>query len=99
MYYRQERYRRLVSALIGKGQFDEAVVHFTRALQIEPNCPQAHAGLGYVLGHRSMLDDSVKEYQLALQVLPDNPSFHNDFGVVLSQKGEFDQEQSDSLSD
>lgn len=58
---------------ISRKDYDSAVVHLQKYVQLSPDDPLGHIelGLAFVLAHRS--DDAISEYQRALALKPDMP--------------------------
>ena len=53
------------------GESDEAIVQYKMALEIQPNCVEAHNNLGLALGKRGQLDEAIAQFQRALALQPD----------------------------
>jgi tetratricopeptide (TPR) repeat protein len=52
--------------LAGQGQFDEAIGHFRKALEIKPDFALAHFSLGNALAVCQRRDEALQHYQSAL---------------------------------
>ena len=70
-------------ALAGRGQYDEAIDHYQKALKIRPNFVQAENNLGAVEGQRGRFDEAIIHLQRALKNAPDSAEAHNNLGNVL----------------
>jgi protein O-mannosyl-transferase len=81
-------YANLGFAFFQKGQADEAVKQFQKALEINPNDRDAHTDLGMVLDGIGRLDEAIVQYQKALKIDPDNVEAHNNLGNTLFRKGQ-----------
>ena len=57
--------------LASRGQVDEAIAHYQKALEIEPDYAEAHYNLGSVLAGRGQVDEAIAHYQKALEIKPD----------------------------
>ena len=53
-------------ALRGQGRTDEAIAHFQRALEIEPDYAEPGGNLGIALAGRGQIDKAIEHYQKAL---------------------------------
>ncbi|MCE0496848.1 MAG: tetratricopeptide repeat protein, partial [Methylacidiphilales bacterium] len=53
--------------LVQKGQADEAIDQYQKALEIKPNYMEAHYNLGNALLHRGQLDEAIAHYQKAVE--------------------------------
>ena len=78
-------------ALAGRGQWDEAVPHFRKALEIRPDFADAHNNLGIALASRGQWDEAVPHFRKALEIRPDFADAHNNLGLALASRGEFDE--------
>jgi protein O-mannosyl-transferase len=78
-------------ALFQKGQLDEAVVQYQKALEIDPNYAEAHNNLGAALFQKGQLDEAVVQYQKALEIDPNFVEAHSNLGAALFQKGQRDE--------
>ena len=78
-----ERYRRAIhwqsnrralnnlGVLLGqRGQPDEEVAQFRKALEVDPNFALAHANLGIALAARGQFDEAERQFRLAIQLDP-----------------------------
>jgi tetratricopeptide (TPR) repeat protein len=81
-------YANLGFAFFQKGQADEAVKQFQKALEINPNDRDAHTDLGMVLDGIGRLDEAIAQYQKALKIDPNNVEAHNNLGNTLFRKGQ-----------
>jgi tetratricopeptide (TPR) repeat protein len=81
----------LGSALLRKGQIDDAAVHFRKALQIYPGYPEANNNLGFVLASQGNWADSIAFYQTALRTRPNYAKAHNNLGISLAETGKTDE--------
>ena len=61
----------LGSALFQKGQLDEAVAQFQKALEINPSSFATHYNLGNALFEKGQLDQTIAQFQEALRLKPD----------------------------
>ena len=77
-------------ALIAKGQRDEAIKAFRASLRINPECAEAHYGLGNAFFPKR-LDDAIVEFREAIHINKDYAEAHCNLGHALKLKGEFRQ--------
>ncbi len=71
-------------ALADCGQVDEAIVHFRKALELMPDCADAHNGLAAALAARGQIDDAITHYRKALEIKPDYAQAHNNLAAALA---------------
>jgi Flp pilus assembly protein TadD len=81
----------LGNVLLQKGNVDEAIPRYQRALEIDPNYAQAHNNLGTALFLRGDVDGAISHYQRALQIKPDDAEARLALGNALLQKGNADE--------
>ena len=83
-------YNELGLALFEKGQIDEAIFHYQKALEIYPNYDLAHNNLAMALAKKGHLDEAIVQLQKAMAI---NPSFdlpHYNLGAIFLQQGRLD---------
>jgi tetratricopeptide (TPR) repeat protein len=73
--------------LLQNGQLDEAVEHFQKALEINPEYSEAYSNLGLAFYRKGRLDDAITNYQQALEITPKSFVTHGDLGNALFQEG------------
>jgi tetratricopeptide (TPR) repeat protein len=78
-------------ALAGAGRFDEAVARYQKALEINPNYPEAHNNLGLALARDGRIDEAIAHYRKALEVDPQYAAIHNNLGAALARSGNLNE--------
>jgi tetratricopeptide (TPR) repeat protein len=89
--YHAEYQSRLGSLLLERGQVNEAIAHFQKALVLQPDDAGDHNNLGSALFKIGQVDEAIGHYQEALRLEPDYALVHYNFGVALVQKGQIDE--------
>ena len=84
-------YNNLGLALAGRGQVDEAIADYQKALEVNPNIAEVHSNLGIALVGRGRVDEAVTHYRKALEINPDYAANHVNLGVALAGRGELDE--------
>jgi tetratricopeptide (TPR) repeat protein len=84
-------YNNLGDELVQAGQLDEAIAHFQKALEIDPEYAKAHYNLGNALLQNGQVDTAIVQFQKALELQPGNELAHNNLGSAFLQKGEVDE--------
>jgi tetratricopeptide (TPR) repeat protein len=74
--------------LFVRGQIDESIEHYERALRLRDGNVAAHFGLGRALAAKHKTDAAIFHFQKALSIQPDFIAASNDLGVQLASKGE-----------
>jgi len=73
--------------LFVRGQVDESIDHYERALRLRDGNVAAHFGLGRALAAKQKTDAAIFHFQKALSIQPDYIAASNDLGVLLVSKG------------
>jgi tetratricopeptide (TPR) repeat protein len=79
------------ASLSEEGRDDEALKHFSTALQINPRYYYVHYGIGTVLLKQGKFAEAIECFNKALRFKPDYYKAYSDLGVALSRQGETDQ--------
>lgn len=85
-----EEHRKKGISLNKEGQYDEAAKEFRLALQLVPNLPRGHLGLGAALQGKGDLDSAITEYGTELRVRPEDGDTYNNLGTALQKKGDIE---------
>ena len=80
-------YNNLGNALFQKGQVDEAMAQYQKALEINPNYAEAHNNLGDALFQKGQVDEAMAQYQKALEINPNYARAHYNLGLALFKRG------------
>jgi len=80
----------LGTALLGKGEVDEAILHCERAVKMRPIDPDAQVSLGNALVQKGRIDEAIAHYQKAMTTRPDHFLARYGLGHALLEKGELD---------
>ena len=73
-----------------RGQVDDAIAQFHKALEIKPDCELAYNDLGIALAGRGQFDSAIAHYGKVLEIKPDFAEAHNNLGNALAGRGQFD---------
>ena len=71
-----------------KGQLDQAVVDFRKAIAINPHYAEAYNNMGVAFGQSNRLDEAIEAIHHALALEPEYYDAHNNLGNVLAEKGD-----------
>ena len=85
-----EAYNSLGSALIGRGSrgdFEEALAQYRRALAIHPGYLAAQLNLAQAIALRRPFEEAVGEYRKAVAIAPGDATAHYEFAVALADHG------------
>ncbi len=75
--------------LVVQGRIAEAIEHYQKAIEINPDYTDAHYNLGIALGEKGQLDEAMAHYQKAIQLKPDYADAYNNLANILAKKGQF----------
>lgn len=70
-------------ALATKGNLNEGIAHFNRALKIKPDYIEAHNNLGDALIAQGKWDDAILEFNEAIRIKPDFAEAHYNLGFIF----------------
>jgi tetratricopeptide (TPR) repeat protein len=77
----------LGNVLFERGQADEAIAHFQKAVELKPDFSTAHYNLAGVLREKGRVDDAMAQFERAVEIQPDYSSAHFYLGEILRDKG------------
>lgn len=72
-------------------QWDEAIVCYRRAIDLQPNFAPAHGHLGIALCEKGELEEAIASFREAIRLRPTLADMHNNLGNALVKKGEMDE--------
>ncbi|MGD0802043.1 MAG: tetratricopeptide repeat protein [Terracidiphilus sp.] len=73
------------------GDFQGAVEHYEKALELNPIYKNVHAALAAALLKVGRIDEAQSQFEIALQIYPTWPNLHNSYGNILARKGRLDE--------
>jgi len=82
-------------AYVEKGQYDQAISEFNKALEINPKDTEAYYNRGLAYYDKGQYDKAISDYTKALEINPRDVEAHNNRGVAYGKKGQYDQAISD----
>lgn len=64
--------------LVDQKKYDEAIGHYSKALQIQPGYAEAHNNLGVALAYQGKIDEAISHISIALRIRPQYAAaYHN----------------------
>ncbi|MBN1586243.1 MAG: tetratricopeptide repeat protein [Candidatus Omnitrophica bacterium] len=72
---------------VTKGSWEQAVLHYRRAIALRPKDAKFHHDLGLVLGHSGALEEALVTFQQAVKLNPDSAADWNNLGVSYANLG------------
>jgi len=73
--------------LFAQDRLDEAVAAYQRALQEDPNYPDALHALAMTYAHQNKLDDAIEVGKKLIEIAPDDELAHTSLSMFYQQKG------------
>ena len=80
-------YRAGVKSYYNDGNYDEALVHFDHALEIDPTLSHIWNERGLCLKDMGKYEEALKSYERALEIAPNDEEYLYDYGEVLEILG------------
>ncbi len=78
-------------ALAARGQLDDAIAHYHKVLEIDPDFGSAHLSLGNLLLARGQVDGAMAQYQAILKANANAKLAHFALGDALASCGRIDE--------
>ncbi len=76
----------LGNILDSRGQVDEAIAQYRKALEIKLDYEDAYLNLGNALAGRGQVDEAIAQYRRALEIMPNDVDASRNLGIVLSER-------------
>jgi tetratricopeptide (TPR) repeat protein len=73
------------------GEYDPAIKNFNKAIQLDPDDPDAFYRRGLAWSAKKEYDKAIKDYEEAIRLRPDDADFFNDRGLAWSEKKAYDK--------
>ena len=77
--------------LSNQGHIEEAMEHYHKAIQIDPNSYETLGNLGNALATLGRFDEAIKNYRKFIQINPNDAAALNNLGLALVAQGRFDE--------
>ena len=74
-----------------KGDFNESILNFNQAINIQPNFDLAHNNLGNVLKETGKFEEAMISYQQAIKLNPNYAEAYSNLGNALGDLGKFEE--------
>ncbi|MGE5303905.1 MAG: tetratricopeptide repeat protein, partial [Alphaproteobacteria bacterium] len=81
----------LATALADLGRSDEAIEHFRKTLEIDPEHADSHYNLGKLLLRRGDFGESAEHFRRVLKLNPKDAGAFNGLGLISANKGQLDE--------
>lgn len=84
-------YNNIAINLLQKGKTEEAIAHYNKALELDPNYGEGHYNLANALLRVGRTEEAIAHYQKALEIYPKNISARYNLASVLVQGGRMEE--------
>jgi tetratricopeptide (TPR) repeat protein len=81
-------YSNLGSLMSARGNANEAIADFRKALELWPDQSKDHNNLGKALVQKGRMAEAMDEFQTALRISPNDPDAESNMGAALLQQGD-----------
>ena len=78
-----------------KGEFDKAISHYNKAIELNPTFAVAYLDRGFSYGKLGEDDRAIADYTKAIEINPRYALAFNNRGFIYRKKGDFDRAISD----
>jgi Flp pilus assembly protein TadD len=78
-----------------KGQYDQAISEYTKALKMDPRYTEAYYNRGYAYTSKGQSDDAIRDFNKALDLNPKYAKAYHIRGIAYATKGQYGQALSD----
>ena len=75
----------------GSGQYQEAIIHFEKAIELNPNSAEAYNNWGFALNELKQYEEAIEKYKKAIELNPNNVNAYNNWGVALNELEKTDE--------
>ena len=70
-----------------KGELEEAIAGYRRAIELDANLAIAWNGLSMALGQQGNIDEAIEAAERLVELEPEDPLSHTNLSRLLQQKG------------
>src|ERR1019366_10282029 len=77
----------LGAELARTGKYQDAVLHYEKALELNPQYNAVRGPLAGTLMKLGRMDDALEQYQIAVETYPGSAELHNSYGSALARRG------------
>jgi len=71
-----------------RGEIDQAIGAYEKALKLAPEYSEAHNNLGNLLKDQKKFTKAITHYEASIKIFPDNPNTHNNLGAVYAMRND-----------
>ena len=74
-----------------KGNYEEAIKNFDRAIDLNPNDASAYGNRGTAYGQKGDYEEAIADYTQAIGLNPNDATAHYNRGITYGQKGDYEE--------
>ncbi len=74
-----------------KGQYDQSIVYFNKAIEIEPKFAEAYFNRGFAYQEKGQYDKAIPDYNKAIEINPRHDAVYNNRGNAYAARGKYDK--------
>jgi len=83
---------------IDRGDLDNAISAFQRALENDPKLAMAHNNLGILFKQKGQVEQALSHYRKAVELGPASAEIYNNLGILLREMGRFHEAENAYLN-
>lgn len=78
-------------AYAGKGEIENSIISYKKALEIKPDYAMAYNDLGFALAEQGKIGEAIDYYLVALRIKPDHSKARNNLGLAFIEQQNVDE--------
>jgi len=90
-----EDYYQLAAAYSRKGQYNEAISEYTKAIELNPKFAMAYVKRAAAYHRKGQYDQAIYDFNKAIELNPEYAKAYSNRGSAYARKGQYDQAISD----
>ena len=71
-------------------EYEKAITHYTKAIELNPNFAEAHCNRGFVYANKDDLNSAIQDFNTAIELNPNFAEAYYNRGFAYNNKGDFD---------
>ena len=71
-------------------EYEKAITHYTKAIELNPNFAEAHCNRGLVYANKDDLNSAIQDFNTAIELNPNFAEAYYNRGFAYNNKGDFD---------
>jgi tetratricopeptide (TPR) repeat protein len=79
------------NAYAEKGQYDQAISEYTKAIELNPMYAKAYYNRGHTYDKQDQHDEAISDFTEAIELNPMYAKAYNSLGAIYAEKGQYDQ--------